>query len=87
MQPRRVLHLIGTVELATLVLMLLNLATVHHPAITGVLGPVHGLVYTGTVIAAALLMNGRHRIWLLALIPGVGGLLAARSTPAPQEAP
>lgn len=78
MSPRRILHLVGGVELATLVLMLANLFTVHLPAVTRVLGPVHGLVYTGTVLAAALVMRGRHAVWLWALIPGVGGLLAAR---------
>ncbi|MGW1680176.1 hypothetical protein [Saccharopolyspora sp. NPDC002376] len=79
MTPRRIMHIIGSVELTTLVLMLLNLFTVHRPAFTQVLGPAHGLAYTATVIAAVLLMNGRHRVWLRALVPGIGGLLAARA--------
>lgn len=78
MNPRHALHLVGTVELATLVVMLLNMATFHLPALSSVLGPLHGLAYTVTVIAAVLLMDGRHRVWLLALVPGIGGLLAAR---------
>lgn len=73
------LRLIGVVELVTLVALLLNLVTVHHPAISGVLGPLHGLAYTATVIAAILTMRGRHRVWVLALVPGIGGLLAARA--------
>jgi hypothetical protein len=77
--PRRILHVIGTVELATLVLMLLNVFTVHAPAISGTLGPLHGLAYTTTVITALLITKGRHRVWLLALVPGFGGLLAARA--------
>ncbi|MFC7339874.1 hypothetical protein [Saccharopolyspora griseoalba] len=76
MNPLRVL---GGVELGTLALMLLNLVTIHHPVISGALGPLHGLAYTATVIAAVLLMRGRHRVWLLALVPGVGGLLASRA--------
>jgi hypothetical protein len=36
-------------------------------------------MYTATVITAILLMNGVHRVWLLALVPGIGGLLAARA--------
>ncbi len=79
MNSRRTLHVIGSIELLTLILMLLNLATVHLPAISHILGPLHGLVYTATVVAAILLMNGIHRVWLLALIPGIGGLLAARA--------
>ncbi|ATY14023.1 hypothetical protein CU254_29085 [Amycolatopsis sp. AA4] len=79
MSPRRILDLIGAVELVTLVLMLGNIATVHLREISGVLGPVHGLAYMATVITAVLVMNGRRRVWLLALIPGIGGLLAARA--------
>jgi hypothetical protein len=85
--PRRVLRIAGTVELATLALLLANLATVHLPELTRVLGPVHGLAYTATVITAVLVMAGRHRVWLLALIPGVGGLLAARAAPAERLQP
>jgi hypothetical protein len=40
---------------------------------------VHGLAYTATVITAVLVMSGRHRVWLLAFIPGIGGLLASRA--------
>lgn len=76
MTPRRALHLAGTLELVTLVLLLANLVTVHLPEVSSLLGPAHGLAYTGTVITAILVMAGRHRVWLLALIPGVGGLLA-----------
>ncbi|GAA1033826.1 MULTISPECIES: hypothetical protein [Amycolatopsis] len=85
MSPRRILDILGAVELATLVLMLGNIVTVHQPEVSRVLGPVHGLAYTATVIAAVLLMGGRHRIWLLALIPGIGGLLAARAASPPSS--
>ncbi|PKV95217.1 hypothetical protein ATK30_6122 [Amycolatopsis echigonensis] len=79
MSPRRILEIIGAVELVTLVLMLGNLVTVHQPEVSQVLGPVHGLAYTATVLAAVLVMDGRHRVWLLALLPGIGGLLSARA--------
>jgi hypothetical protein len=75
------MHVIGTAELTTLAMMLLNIVTVHDPMISGVLGPVHGLAYTTTIIAAVLLAKGRYRVWLLALIPGVGGLSSAQSIP------
>jgi hypothetical protein len=86
MSPRRALHVLGTAELTTLVLLLLNLVTVHHRAISGVLGPVHGLAYTTTIIAAMLLANGRSQVWLRALVPGIGGLLAARAVGSPRGA-
>jgi hypothetical protein len=62
-------------------LLLLNLVTVHHRTISGVLGPVHGLAYTATIVTAVLAANGRSQVWLRALVPGVGGLLAARAAP------
>ncbi|MFI5734946.1 hypothetical protein ACIA49_32835 [Kribbella sp. NPDC051587] len=80
MNPQRALHLIGTFELVTLVLLLANLVTIHHPSIAAALGPIHGLAYTSTIVIAVLVRNGHHRIWLLSLVPGVGGLLAARVT-------
>jgi len=83
MSPRRVLHVLGTAELTTLALLLLNLVTVHHRTVSGVLGPVHGLAYTATIIAAVLLAQGRNRVWLRALVPGIGGLLAARALAPP----
>ncbi|GAA4180682.1 hypothetical protein [Gryllotalpicola koreensis] len=78
MNPRRILQIVGTAELITLALMLANLATVHLPAVSHLLGPLHGLAYTGTVIVAALVSGGHHRVWLWSLVPGIGGLLAAR---------
>ena len=79
MSPKRVLQFVGAVELSTLVLMLANLFTVHLPAISSILGPLHGLAYTATVLVAFLVRGGRHRVWLLALVPGIGGLLASRA--------
>ncbi|MGW4059348.1 hypothetical protein ACWEGE_13760 [Amycolatopsis sp. NPDC004747] len=79
MSRRRVLHVLGTAELVSLAVLLLNLVTVHHRTISGILGPVHGLAYTTTIVAAALLADGRSRVWLRALVPGIGGLLAARA--------
>ena len=87
MSARRLLGLLralGTVELVTLAAMLVNLATVHHPVLTKGLGPVHGLAYCGTVVVAMLLAQAldtpaaRRGRWL-AVVPGLGGLLAARA--------
>ncbi|MFD9701718.1 hypothetical protein [Lentzea sp. NPDC059081] len=84
MNTRQALHVIGTAELATLLLMLLNIVTIHHPTISGILGPTHGMAYTGAFITAVLAANGRKQVWLRALVPGIGGLLAARALPAPR---
>lgn len=79
MSPRRVLQIVGTIELVTLILLLGNLVSIHLPDVSRALGPVHGLAYAGTVITAVLLHEGRTRVWLFSLIPGIGGLLASRA--------
>jgi hypothetical protein len=71
--------MIGYLELSTLLVLLGNLATVHRPDISSVVGPLHGLSYTAAIIAAVLVADGRHRVWVLALVPGLGALLASRA--------
>ncbi|OAA21880.1 hypothetical protein UG55_105358 [Frankia sp. EI5c] len=75
----RALRAVGWAECLTLLVLVGNLLTVHASAISHVLGPLHGLAYTAAVLTSALVADGRHRLWLLALIPGVGGLLASRA--------
>lgn len=79
MTPLGWLKWLGAAEMTTLVLMLLNVVTIHEPIISSVLGPLHGLAYTGTVITGILAANGRHAVWALSLIPGFGGWLGYRS--------
>ncbi|WP_290050919.1 hypothetical protein [Amycolatopsis solani] len=79
MSARRALRVLGTLELGSLAVLLLNLVTVHHRTVSGIVGPVHGLAYTATIVTAVLVANGRSRIWARALVPGFGGLLAARA--------
>jgi hypothetical protein len=79
MTNRTVLRVSAGVELGTLVVLLANLITVHLPEVSQAIGPIHGLAYIGSVVCALLLARGNHRVWLLSLIPGVGGILAARA--------
>ena len=67
MSPRRMLQIAGTAELVTLILMLANMLTVHAPAISQILGPLHGLAYMATVITAILVRGDRHIVWVLSL--------------------
>ncbi|GAB2578429.1 hypothetical protein GCM10027087_17650 [Paractinoplanes abujensis] len=66
------------VELLSLLVLLANLATVHVAGVATLLGPLHGCAYL-VVIGATFAATGRTRPRLLALIPGIGGALAARS--------
>ena len=71
------LRIAARVEFASLVLLLANLATVHLSAVAQLLGPIHGCAYL-FVIGATLAATKEAKTRLLALIPGIGGLLAER---------
>jgi hypothetical protein len=71
------LRVAARVEFVSLLLLLANLATVHLPAVAALLGPIHGCAYL-FVIGATLRTTTEIRIRLLALVPGIGGLLAER---------
>jgi hypothetical protein len=78
-----VLRLLGAAELASVLILFGNLATVHSEAVSGAVGPLHGMVYLAVIVTAVALARGRHRVWLLALIPAIGGLLAERAANKP----
>jgi hypothetical protein len=65
------------VELVSLVVLLVNLATVHWSAVAAAVGPTHGCAYLVVVILAFARTRDR-RTRVLALIPGIGGLLVLR---------
>lgn len=50
MNPLQALRIAAGVEFATLVVLLTNLATVHWPAVSSVVGPTHGCAYMFVVI-------------------------------------
>ncbi|MEU3463833.1 DUF3817 domain-containing protein [Streptomyces sp. NPDC006733] len=77
-RTRRPLRVCAAVELASLLVLLANLATAHLPAISSLAGPVHGCAYLFAIIAVARDPDGTARTTAVALIPGVGGLLALR---------
>ena len=67
----------SVVEAVSLVVLLVNRVSVHLPAVTSSVGPLHGFAYLAT-IATAFLAPLATRTRLLTLVPGVGGLLALR---------
>ncbi|KOG89967.1 hypothetical protein ADK38_11345 [Streptomyces varsoviensis] len=64
--------------------MLLNLVTVHWPAVSSVMGPLHGCSYLFVIIATARHPQSAGRLTALALIPGIGGLLVTRQLDRPR---
>ena len=78
MTALRWLRVAAAVEAATVVVLFVNLATVHLPAVASILGPIHGTAYLAGIALAwsgGLSRNAR----LLACIPAVGAWLAART--------
>jgi hypothetical protein len=84
------LRIAARVELVTLLVLLVNLATVHWPAVSSTLGPTHGCAYLYVIIATLREATATGRTKLIAFIPGIGGLLvlsrlARRATSAPGD--
>ncbi|GII57853.1 hypothetical protein Pth03_62420 [Planotetraspora thailandica] len=75
---RRVLQAAASVELISLAVLLANLATAHWPAVSSLVGPLHGCAYLLVVLTTARDRNAGARTKALALIPGIGGLLVMR---------
>lgn len=78
MPSLRWLVVLAALETATLAILLVNLATVHHEAVTSLVGPLHGACYLG-VVAVAFLLGLPRRAKLLSIVPVVGGFLAVRA--------
>jgi hypothetical protein len=66
------------VELISLAALLINLGTVHLGPITSLGGPVHGCAYLVVVMLTLSRTTLPVRTRLLALIPGIGGMLVLR---------
>jgi hypothetical protein len=71
------LRIAAATELATLLVLLANLATVHWPPVSSAVGPVHGCAYL-FVIVLTVRLSPDTRTRATALIPGIGGLLVLR---------
>ncbi|MFH9469553.1 DUF3817 domain-containing protein [Streptomyces clavifer] len=74
----RALRTAAGVEFASLLVLLVNLATVHWPAVSSLTGPTHGCAYLLVIVQVMRTPGTNGRTKLYALLPGVGGLLALR---------
>ncbi|MBM9838666.1 hypothetical protein JO861_19135 [Rhodococcus hoagii] len=74
----RHLRIAAHIELISLIVMLANVFTVHLKSISSLMGPAHGCAYLFVVIATVRLKQASTAAKMLALIPGIGGLLALR---------
>lgn len=74
----RPLRIAAHTELISLVIMLANIATAHLKPVSSLMGPTHGCAYLFVVIATWRLSRATATAKAVAVIPGVGGLLALR---------
>ncbi|MER6390864.1 DUF3817 domain-containing protein [Streptomyces sp. NPDC001523] len=77
-RPGRLPRTAAGIELGSLVVLLLNLATVHLASISLLAGPLHGCAYLFIVVAVARDPRRTPMTTALALLPGIGGVLALR---------
>lgn len=70
----RALELLSILELASIVVLLANLWTLHLDAVTSAIGPIHGGLYLAVAVTALLGRGLLLRTRLLALIPVLGGI-------------
>lgn len=71
----RTLEVLSVLELLSIVVLLINLATVHVDGVASVLGPLHGALYLAVAVIALLGRGLMLRTRLMALIPVLGGVL------------
>ncbi|GAA2358551.1 hypothetical protein GCM10009854_41230 [Saccharopolyspora halophila] len=72
------LRIAARFELVSLIVLLANLLTVHFEPVSSLMGPAHGFAYLFVVIATWRLGTATIAAKALAVVPGVGGLLAVR---------
>ncbi len=84
--PTRWVALATAVELVTLAVLLVNLATVHWPPLASAVGPLHGTAYLVTAVLAWQLPLPRG-VRLRAVVPAVGGLLVLQAAGRRDAAP
>ncbi|GAA3608771.1 hypothetical protein GCM10022223_26010 [Kineosporia mesophila] len=80
----RTLRIAAGVEACSLVLLVLNLATVHVGALASALGPVHGCAYLVAIVMTwSLTKDSAARAF--SVIPGFGAMLALRRLRSPES--
>lgn len=75
---RRVLRVLAAssiLELASVLVLLLNVSAVHLHAVTATVGPIHGALYLVVGVTALFARRLRLRTRLGALIPVIGAVL------------
>jgi hypothetical protein len=70
----RALEVLSVLELLSVGVLLVNLATVHVEGVASALGPTHGALYLAVAVTALLGQGLLPRTRVLALVPVLGGV-------------
>jgi hypothetical protein len=71
----RTLSVLSTLELVSVLALLVNLATAHDESVASALGPIHGALYLAVAVTALLGRGLEARTRVAALIPLLSGPL------------
>ncbi|MEV1021252.1 DUF3817 domain-containing protein [Streptomyces sp. NPDC050264] len=82
----RPLRIAANTELLSLALLLGNVATMHLQAVSSLMGPAHGCAYLCVIGATWRQRRADGATKAVALLPGIGGLLAVRRLGRPPAA-
>jgi hypothetical protein len=69
----------AAIEMASLAVLLVNMATLNAGGIAALIGPVHGIAWLFGVITAWRDPRRTAGIAVLSAVPGIGGMLALRA--------
>lgn len=78
MNPQRMLRIAAITETLSLVVLLLNLVTVHWPTVATLLGPMHGCAFIAVIVLVFQLPEAGRGVKATALLPVIGGPLVIR---------
>jgi hypothetical protein len=76
---RRALRVSAAVELVSLSVLLVDIAAGNNQQVAALFGPVHGVAWMSTLVATWRDPHRDPRAVVLAVLPGVGGVLALRA--------
>jgi hypothetical protein len=68
---------LAALEIATLAVLVLNLATIHDAVIARIIGPIHGVIYLTVALIALLSPGLTWTTRLSGVVPVVGGVPSA----------
>lgn len=71
----RALEVLSVLEVVSILVLLLNITTIHLRPLSATIGPIHGALYLTVAVTALFARRLRFRTRVCALVPVIGGAL------------